>query len=422
MGENQFMKKILFLITGLFVFSTSNALEYREYIDEGIQCEGNLTFYYQNLNATISSSERDNLVNRINDLKSQMQVGRVHVVGYTNNKPIIGRGKLKYPDNYALSKARAQSLASVLEGQLSDLVVSYEGKGPENPIASNNTAEGLARNRRAEVCLARPAQPVVVEAPLPPPMPVAVAPVVPEHIPECVGPSCGGCHTGPDCGGNCCEEEAPGLPSCPLSRHVLEIHYGHCDTIISEIDQPETADGIDNVYSHLTYNLQVMYKHYFIGGRVRRAGDSDFYTHPFKLHHNSLGFMLGFEVQNRELTYQYAAGGQKFLGNSAAIDLIGGLTYQLKLWRMLLNLDLGLYYSMPQTDYNINASTAAGIYTPEHNYGVYAAIPLFFLVTNNFAAGIKASYKYGLSDLISESHEPSKTRDLIFSLTGRWMF
>jgi hypothetical protein len=63
---------------------------------------------------------------------------------------------VRFKSNHDLSVQRAQSVADVLAPHLSDpdrLVV--EGRGPDDPIASNQTAEGRAQNRRVDILLPR---------------------------------------------------------------------------------------------------------------------------------------------------------------------------------------------------------------------------------------------------------------------------
>lgn len=76
---------------------------------------------------------------------------KVAVGGHTDNQPIGGALKKKYPTNKELSEARANSAVQALRdgGLTSDL--SEAGHGESNPVASNKTAEGRAKNRRVEV-------------------------------------------------------------------------------------------------------------------------------------------------------------------------------------------------------------------------------------------------------------------------------
>lgn len=74
----------------------------------------------------------------------------VHVAGYTDNVAIKGPLQKKFPTNKELSDARANSAAQALrDGGVSSL--SAAGHGDSNPVASNNTAAGRAKNRRVEV-------------------------------------------------------------------------------------------------------------------------------------------------------------------------------------------------------------------------------------------------------------------------------
>ncbi len=72
----------------------------------------------------------------------------IAIVGHTDST-----GKLKY--NINLSKKRAEVVGKYLKSLLNedafDVVMEMEGKGPNEPIASNATREGRAKNRRVEV-------------------------------------------------------------------------------------------------------------------------------------------------------------------------------------------------------------------------------------------------------------------------------
>jgi type VI secretion system protein ImpK len=73
--------------------------------------------------------------------------GPIHVIGHTDNVKPRASGPFK--SNFDLSVARAKSVEAVLAASLSDagrLVV--EGKGEDEPIADNKTAEGRQENRR----------------------------------------------------------------------------------------------------------------------------------------------------------------------------------------------------------------------------------------------------------------------------------
>lgn len=80
--------------------------------------------------------------------------GDIRVVGHTDNQPMRS---LRYPSNWHLSKARAASVATLLCLDLSHPErVQSEGLGDAEPLVSNQTPQGRARNRRVEITLLNP--------------------------------------------------------------------------------------------------------------------------------------------------------------------------------------------------------------------------------------------------------------------------
>lgn len=77
--------------------------------------------------------------------------GVVVVSGYTDSVPMRSA---RFPSNWHLSEARASSVARMLTARMlrPDRVKS-EGRGEAEPISSNDTAEGRARNRRVEITI-----------------------------------------------------------------------------------------------------------------------------------------------------------------------------------------------------------------------------------------------------------------------------
>jgi type VI secretion system protein ImpK len=83
------------------------------------------------------------------------ETGAVRVEGFTDS---LGISSLRFPDNVALSQGRAGTVADLLRRDLRDARrVTAQGFGNAQPIASNATAEGRARNRRVEIVIARDA-------------------------------------------------------------------------------------------------------------------------------------------------------------------------------------------------------------------------------------------------------------------------
>lgn len=85
---------------------------------------------------------------------------QIVVIGHTDNVP-IGAGLVKrYPSNWELAGARAASVVRLMvaEGIPPDQLLALS-TGETRPIASNDTREGRAQNRRIEVRI----RPVVVQ-------------------------------------------------------------------------------------------------------------------------------------------------------------------------------------------------------------------------------------------------------------------
>ena len=83
----------------------------------------------------------------------QDEKGSVLIEGHADSDKVK---TLQFPDNMALSQARAEAVAAIIRTQLSDASrVTQKGMGDTVPIASNSTAEGKTKNRRVEVIVPR---------------------------------------------------------------------------------------------------------------------------------------------------------------------------------------------------------------------------------------------------------------------------
>ncbi|MDA0958229.1 MAG: OmpA family protein [Proteobacteria bacterium] len=80
---------------------------------------------------------------------------RLVVTGHTDNEALSQRAKARYGTNYGLANERAKAVAQVLSEGLSLPLSQFvtQGYGPDRPVASNDTAEGMALNRRVEVVI-----------------------------------------------------------------------------------------------------------------------------------------------------------------------------------------------------------------------------------------------------------------------------
>ena len=88
------------------------------------------------------------------------QTTKIVVNGYTDNTP-IGPGLMKegVTSNLILSQKRADTVTQYMISQgVKPSLISAQGFGDANPVASNDTAEGRAQNRRVELTLANASQ------------------------------------------------------------------------------------------------------------------------------------------------------------------------------------------------------------------------------------------------------------------------
>jgi chemotaxis protein MotB len=81
---------------------------------------------------------------------------KIRVVGHTDNRPIKEEYLWKFPSNWELSSARAAAVARFLQEESGLGPESFEvvGRSFYEPVASNETKEGRAQNRRVEVIIA----------------------------------------------------------------------------------------------------------------------------------------------------------------------------------------------------------------------------------------------------------------------------
>jgi chemotaxis protein MotB len=89
-------------------------------------------------------------LDHIQSVLQQSYAGRlVDVVGHTDSDPIK---KSKWKDNWELSTQRALAVVRYLiKGGFPKDRIRAVGRGENQPIASNSTASGKARNRRVEI-------------------------------------------------------------------------------------------------------------------------------------------------------------------------------------------------------------------------------------------------------------------------------
>jgi type VI secretion system protein ImpK len=95
---------------------------------------------------------RKALFERIADAVNK-EKGGIRIEGHTDRDRIA---TLTFPDNQALSKARAEAVAAIFRSHLSDPArVTAAGLGATQPIAADTNPEGKALNRRVEIVIPR---------------------------------------------------------------------------------------------------------------------------------------------------------------------------------------------------------------------------------------------------------------------------
>jgi chemotaxis protein MotB len=101
------------------------------------------------------SSRGQQLISQFASKLAPTQLNKLLVAGYTDNAPIGPELRRQgVTSNVILSQKRADAVMQYLisQGVKPDLA-SAKGFGDANPIASNNTAAGKAKNRRVELSL-----------------------------------------------------------------------------------------------------------------------------------------------------------------------------------------------------------------------------------------------------------------------------
>jgi chemotaxis protein MotB len=91
---------------------------------------------------------------KIAGVLSKVQDRRIDVEGHTDNVPITGELKKRFPSNWELSAARATNVVRYLEENgVNPRRMAAVGKSMHWPTASNTSDEGKQLNRRIEIVL-----------------------------------------------------------------------------------------------------------------------------------------------------------------------------------------------------------------------------------------------------------------------------
>jgi chemotaxis protein MotB len=106
------------------------------------------------------SADAQRSIAKVAAILAPHQKNKINVNGYTDSTP-IGEGLMKQgvTTNLILSQKRADNVMQYMisQGVKPDLV-SAHGFGEDHPVASNDTPEGRAQNRRVELTIAAPSK------------------------------------------------------------------------------------------------------------------------------------------------------------------------------------------------------------------------------------------------------------------------
>jgi chemotaxis protein MotB len=100
--------------------------------------------------------EGEEVLRQVGQILKGVEDRKIRVVGHTDERPIHPDYRSKFPSNWELSSARASAVIHYFQKELDLYPTRLEAVGRSfyDPIASNETAEGRAKNRRVEIIIA----------------------------------------------------------------------------------------------------------------------------------------------------------------------------------------------------------------------------------------------------------------------------
>jgi len=106
------------------------------------------------------STKGEQTLAKIAPTLSNLPGQQIIVQGFTDNVPIGGELRSRFPSNLELSSARADDVARYLTSKgVPQGTISAQGFGETRPVASNDTPQGKAKNRRVEIVISAAGRP-----------------------------------------------------------------------------------------------------------------------------------------------------------------------------------------------------------------------------------------------------------------------
>jgi chemotaxis protein MotB len=105
--------------------------------------------------SAVVKSDGRKVLNRVAEILKKVKDKQFRVEGHTDDKPIGPKLMKKFPSNWELSSQRANNVVRYLqdEGGIDATMLSVAAYSMYRPVASNETKEGRAKNRRIEIVL-----------------------------------------------------------------------------------------------------------------------------------------------------------------------------------------------------------------------------------------------------------------------------
>lgn len=96
------------------------------------------------------------ILTKVGEILKGVKSKTIRVIGHTDDRPIAAEYRYKFPSNWELSSSRATSVVRFFQKESGLLPEDMEavGRSLYEPVASNDTPEGRALNRRVNIIIA----------------------------------------------------------------------------------------------------------------------------------------------------------------------------------------------------------------------------------------------------------------------------